>query len=199
MALKAVLLLAVVGLVYSESHCSGAVGGTGEQGRDCTCADKAFGECDEPAAQDSVHVITWQECLAQCDLFASFGMCEWWLFNGDRETMADYLGSCNIIMGPLFDTDDTLLNYCDSDDTCYGYVESECAKKGIEVETAPNLPSSEACQSIMAARSNANTITYYMYDVRAKVCKGYSDGLRACENQVSLHTLKEADIDSCQT
>merc|ERR1719209_498973 len=143
MALKAVLLLALVGLVYSESHCSGAVGGSGLEGRDCTCADKAFGECDEPAAQDSVHVNTWQECKAQCDLFASFQMCEWWLFNEvngmdenchmfniDRESMPDYLGSCNLIMGPLFDKNDDPLTDCNGD-TCYGYVESECAKKGL--------------------------------------------------------------------
>merc|ERR1719341_3032575 len=200
MALKAVLLLALAGLVYSEpSHCSGAVGGSGLVGRDCTCADKAFGECDEPAAQDSVHVVTWQECHAQCELFASFQMCEWWLFNIDRETMADYLGSCNIIMGPLFDTDDNLLTDCDDKDTCYGYVESECAKKGIEVEFADNIPSLDICQTLMASRSNANVITYYMYDVRAKVCKGYGDGLRDCENQVSLQTLDVSVIESCQT
>merc|ERR1719278_2017201 len=205
MALKAVLLLAYVGLVYSAMYTPCSTIG------DCSCSDKSFEGCDEPPTGDKVHVNTWQECKAQCDLFASFQMCEWWLFNEvngmdenchmfniDRESMPDYLGSCNLIMGPLFDKNDDPLTDCNGD-TCYGYVESECAKKGIEVDIAPNLPSSEACQTVMTSRSSTNTITYYMYDVRAKVCKGYSDGLRACSNQVSLQTLEESVIDSCQT
>merc|ERR1719350_415455 len=173
MALKTVLLLALVGLVYSLS-CSGD--------RDCTCADKAFGECDEPSAGDAVHVNTWQECKAQCDLFFSFGACDWWLFNAvngmdenchlfnpEREPMTDYLGSCNIVMGPLFDNADNQLTDC-SKDGCEGYVESECAKKGIEVDTAETpLPNAEACQLVMISRAGANALTYYTYDVRAKV------------------------------
>merc|ERR1711981_751977 len=148
MALKTVLLLALVGLVYSLS-CSGD--------RDCTCADKAFGECDEPGAGDAVHVNTWQECKAQCDLFFS-------------------------------------------KDDCGGYVESECAKKGIEVDTADTpLPNADACQLVMISRASANALTYYTYDVRAKVCKGYGDGARACDNQVALQTMDEALINSCQT
>merc|ERR1712083_915704 len=58
MALKAVLILATVGLVYSQgSHCS-AFGGGANDGRDCTCGDKAFNECDEPNTNDQFHVNT---------------------------------------------------------------------------------------------------------------------------------------------
>merc|ERR1712221_3514 len=85
---------------------------------DCNCADKAYAECDEPPTGDNIHVTTWQECKAQCDLFASFGACEWFLFDQQqgmdenchlfspsRESMTDYLHSCNIVMGPLRNVD----------------------------------------------------------------------------------------------
>ena len=121
------------------------------------------------------------------------------LFNPEREPMTDYLGSCNIVMGPLFDNADNQLTDCSKDD-CGGYVESECAKKGIEVDTADTpLPNADACQLVMISRASANALTYYTYDVRAKVCKGYGDGARACDNQVALQTMDEALINSCQT
>merc|ERR1719219_3171630 len=127
MALKAVLLLAAfVGLVYSATPCTGK--------GDCTCADKSFDECDEPNTGDKVHVETWSECKAQCDLFASFGACAWWLydqqqgmdenchlFSPSRESMGVYLDSCNIVMGPLRNVDGACFA-----DSCSDTDDSHC-------------------------------------------------------------------------
>merc|ERR1711868_267624 len=81
MALKALLILAALGLVYSEnSHCSAFSGANGNDGRDCTCGDKAFEDRIEPVTDDQIHTADFAECKFQCDLFASFGACDWFLF-----------------------------------------------------------------------------------------------------------------------
>merc|ERR1719341_1342499 len=81
MALKAVLILAALGLVYSEnSHCSAFGGTNGNDGRDCTCGDKAFSDCLEPVTDDQIHTANLEECKFQCDLFASFGACDWFIY-----------------------------------------------------------------------------------------------------------------------
>merc|ERR1719341_1625894 len=69
MALKAVLILAALGLVYSEnSHCSAFGGTNGNDGRDCTCGDKAFSDCLEPVTDDQIHTANLEECKFQCDV-----------------------------------------------------------------------------------------------------------------------------------
>merc|ERR1711963_516615 len=106
-ALKAVLLLATVALVSSQSSCN-------TDDRDCRCADKSFKECQEPVTADMIHVSDLAECKFQCDLFFSFGACDWFifeqtggmdenchLFGPGKETMADYLSSCNQVGGAL--------------------------------------------------------------------------------------------------
>merc|ERR1711936_1103024 len=73
-ALKAVLLLATVALVSSQmSSCN-------TDDRDCRCADKSFKECQEPVTADMIHVADLAECKFQCDLFNSFGACDWFIF-----------------------------------------------------------------------------------------------------------------------
>merc|ERR1712211_41053 len=54
-ALKAVLLLATVALVSSQSSCN-------TDDRDCRCADKSFKECQEPVTADMIHVADLAEC-----------------------------------------------------------------------------------------------------------------------------------------
>merc|ERR1712107_140853 len=66
MALKALLILAALGLVYSEnSHCSAFSGANGNDGRDCTCGDKAFEDCIEPVTDDQIHTADFAECKFQ--------------------------------------------------------------------------------------------------------------------------------------
>merc|ERR1719242_208436 len=117
MALKSVLILAAIGLVSSEySKCS-----AGNDKRDCTCADKAFNDCQEPVTEDQIHVADLAECKFQCDLFNSFGACDWFLyvksgqdenchlFGPGKESMGDYLTSCNEIAQPTRMADDTCI------------------------------------------------------------------------------------------
>merc|ERR1719361_1297809 len=178
MALKAVLILAAIGLAYSESHCSAFDDGDND-GRDCTCGDKAFSNCLEPVTDDEIHVANLEECKFQCDLFASFGACDWFLyvdagmdenchlFGPGLETMSDYLSSCNIRGQPTKRKDDTCImdpssivcdvdrGYCpngcapcDSSDPCEGYVETGCTMT-TEGTSQINAPKDpEGCQAL---------------------------------------------------
>merc|ERR1712045_150560 len=151
MALKAAIFLATVGLVYSQSHCS-AFDSDSNFGRDCTCGDKAFDSCEEPNTNDKFHVNTIDECKFQCDLFNSFGACDWFLFyqgggmdenchlfGPGKEGLSDFLNTCTVRGGALRNADDKCLeevDYCDNtgicpggcatctDDPCNGYAET---------------------------------------------------------------------------
>merc|ERR1719454_2099651 len=151
MALKAAIFLATVGLVYSQSHCS-AFDSDSNFGRDCTCGDKAFDSCKEPNTNDKFHVNTIDECKFQCDLFNSFGACDWFLyyqgggmdenchlFGPGKEGLTDFLNTCTVRGGALRNSDDKCLeavNWCENtgicpggcatctDDPCNGYAET---------------------------------------------------------------------------
>merc|ERR1719242_1129873 len=189
MALKSVLILAAIGLVYSEySKCS-----AGNDKRDCTCADKAFNDCQEPVTEDEIHVANLEECKFQCDLFNSFGACDWFLyveagmdenchlFGPGMETMNDYLSSCNIRGQPTKRKDDTCImnpdadilgvcnqeKYCpqgcapcDSSDRCEGYVETGC-RMTTEGTSQINAPKDpDGCQAFALISSFDEDITY---------------------------------------
>merc|ERR1712107_696943 len=106
MALKAVLLLATVALVSSQSSCN-------TDDRDCKCADKLFQDCQEPVTADMIHVADLAECKFQCDLFNSFGACDWFvyeqtggmdenchLFGPGKESMTDYSPAATGLVEP---------------------------------------------------------------------------------------------------
>merc|ERR1712055_190802 len=109
MALKTVLILATIGSVYSQSHCSAFEDGTND-GRDCSCADRSFEECSEPSTYVQFPVVNLEECQALCSAWSA---CEWFIFDKnphdfncrmfgpDRKSMADYLSSCGLVGGPL--------------------------------------------------------------------------------------------------
>merc|ERR1711962_500806 len=105
MASKVTLLL--VGLALAASladsayHCN-------PDNRDCSCADFSYKECQAPVSNDNIHVLNLEECIFQCDLFHSFGACDWFrydqtggedenchLHGPGNEPMLDYLSSCN--------------------------------------------------------------------------------------------------------
>merc|ERR1712038_857095 len=216
MALKAAILLATVGLVYSQSHCS-AFDSDSNFGRDCTCGDRAFDDCDEPNTNDKFHVNSIDECKFQCDLFNSFGACDWFLYYGaqgmdenchlfgpGKESMTDYVNSCNLQGGALRNSNDECINdvdWCDdssrcpgkcascSSDACNGYVETGCSKKGDESATSDAIPTLELCINTMtalgpSAQEQKDEVNFYTYDKRGELCTGYPDGDRFCTSAV---------------
>jgi hypothetical protein len=85
---------------------------------ECTCQDVSGGVCTQPGAASEIHVGTIEECIENCDLFNSFGMCDWIMFYPSAqnpgvdencrmiidatESMEDYLGTCRYVGQPLF-------------------------------------------------------------------------------------------------
>merc|ERR1719341_3252445 len=81
--------------------------------RDSTCADASFGPCTEFGAEDATHTENLEGCIAQCELLAIYGNCDFLLFytSGPYENchllygevvLEDYLETCDAFGGPLF-------------------------------------------------------------------------------------------------
>merc|ERR1711935_1253239 len=136
MVLKTLIVMVMVGVAMSESKCD-------PDKRDCSCSDKSFAECVEPAAvANEVHAATRELCIANCDLFNSIGSCDWFIWKGDTtdtncvmytmESMAEYLGTCNLIHFPLFRPDpiDTCMVKNTQDPTDGGFPCLACSGAG---------------------------------------------------------------------
>jgi len=139
MAPKVMLVLGTFALFVSSvesvmSECN-------SDNRDCSCSDRSYKECQEPNTGDNFHVNTLEECIFQCDLFASFDACTWLrydqsnsedenchLYGPGKEAMLDYVGSCNRRGKPMRDTDnkcyidpsDDPKHFCDIAQICPG-------------------------------------------------------------------------------
>merc|ERR1712004_696140 len=136
MASKVMLLLGCLALVDSAYHCN-------PDNRDCSCADFSYNECQAPVSNDNIHVLNLEECIFQCDLFHSFGACDWFRFDqtgGEdenchlhgpgNEPMPDYLSSCNMRGRPTRDINEACYidptissmadNFCNSESFCPG-------------------------------------------------------------------------------
>ena len=223
MALRAVVILATIGFVYSQSHCSAFGDGTND-GRDCSCADRSFGGCVEPSTGAKLDVVNLEECQALCSAWSS---CEWFIFDKrggpdlncrmfgpDRGSIADYLSSCSLVGRPLRNEADICLaepsdmfcgsqnDYCPggcascAGDRCNDFAETECVLTSIETSTANSVPDASLCQTLMTSRSFNEICNYFTYDQYAQLCKGFPDGRRACPKIVAA---KNIDIQSCQT
>jgi len=82
---------------------------------DCSCKDITFSTCHDPPASQEIHVGSLDECIQNCDLFGSFGQCNYLLYwspgSGPDEncklvadtTIEQYLGQCGVIGQPLRD------------------------------------------------------------------------------------------------
>ena len=223
MALKALLILTAIGCVYSQSHCSAYESGYND-GEDCSCADRSFKECSEPSTDVQLHVPSFMDCKYECDAIVE--ACDWFifdqtgsqemnckLFGPGEESMTNYLASCNVWGAPLRNEMDTCLldpadmacndNFCPGGcescvgDRCNDLVGTECVPKVVESSTTNSIPSFPTCQTIMTTLGLSETINYFTYDQRGKVCKGYPSGQRSCANVVAAQSMTNVDIDAC--
>lgn len=140
-AMRTAIILGLIGLASSVSISvqdqtppkASCVPGTATTpgNMDCSCADKSYLECQEPVPDVSVHTNNLEECILNCDLFSSFGQCEWFVFYNSgpdencrmfgakvRESMDTYLGTCNVVGQPTRYDGDTCMT--DSPLVCEG-------------------------------------------------------------------------------
>merc|ERR1712179_882116 len=103
MSLKAAVFLSLLGAALALDHANCDV-----DNNDCSCADKAYDQCAEPNPTVSIHVGDLQECILNCDLFATFQQCDWLVYYNrgpdenchlfaQGETMQQYLDTCNTL------------------------------------------------------------------------------------------------------
>ena len=225
MALKAMFILATIGFVYSQSHCSAFGGGTND-GQDCSCADRSFNECLEPPPTQQLAVANLAECKSECDLLlTTAGACDWFIFDqtgGGQDncklfgemSMDAYLASCKIIGGPLRNEEDACFAdpgdlvctnaFCPggcvscAGDKCDGLVGTECTQTSAESSTTPSTPSVSACQTAMTMQGISNIINFFTFDQDGRICKGYPNGRRFCNNIVAAQIINLDDLESCQ-
>merc|ERR1711970_1482256 len=54
---------------------------------DLGCNDFSYNLCHDPPADQELHVGSREECIQNCDLFGSFGKCDYLLWYGTNDLM----------------------------------------------------------------------------------------------------------------
>merc|ERR1712233_283431 len=227
MTLKAVLILATIGLACSEnSHCSAYEDGTND-GRDCSCADRFYSQCMEPSTDSQLPVDTLEECQSLCSVWSG---CEWFIFEPHGEhlnckmfstgqvSMADYLRSCYLVGGALRNEVDSCLgvfgvaqdlicsnaNFCPggcsscAGDRCNGFAETECIMYSEGTGISLTLPDVLSCQ--IAATANGDTVHNILNYFTFDQYEESCRGYESGERRCyNVVAAKNLDIQSCQT
>merc|ERR1712212_579079 len=174
---------------------------------DCSCKDITYSICHTPPASQELHVGSLEECIQNCDLFGSFGQCNYLLYwsSGPDEnckliadtTIDQYLTACGVVGQPLRDAYGSCMasaasgscslfncgtecHMCDSNDLCGLYTKTECEKLGSPGETSVNIPNFQTCLSLCTGQQQSNPFTYVTYDQESQECICYPDGLNQC-------------------
>ena len=145
------------------------------------------------------------------------------LFGPGKESMGDYLTSCNEIAQPTRMADDTCIanpdeypllngicgltskcpNGCKScaGDTCNGYVETGCVMKTEGTNVVDSTPTIDTCQAFAISNGDAsdNVITFFKFGQREEECRVYYSGERDCAYQVADVAMDMGTITGCQT
>merc|ERR1711964_316191 len=233
MASQVMLLLGTFALIVSHVE---SVQECNPYNRDCSCSDFSYRGCNVPPGEESTHTETLDECIAQCDLFASFGSCAWLRYdqkNGEdenchmyspsRESMKEYLESCNKRGRPTRDTDKTCYidssgpganGFCDdskrcpggckacdvddASDPCNGIRETECAMFSSGSDVSDSTPSEHYCSLFCTERGVNNDATYLTFAIRETECDCYTQGGRDCDNVVLKQGITYAQYEKCK-
>lgn len=219
MASKVMLLLGTFALFVSRVE---SVKECNPYNRDCSCSDFSYRECNIPPGDESTHTNTLAECIAQCDFFATIGACAWLRYDqvkGEdenchiyapaRESMKEYLETCNLRGRPTRNTDKTCYidssvtgasSFCDdldrcpggcktcdvddASDVCNGIRETECGYLEDPGDESFQAPSEDGCSFYCALRGVEYDATYLTFDKREEHCFCYPKGDRKCDNVV---------------
>merc|ERR1712123_194385 len=96
-----------------------AVFATAVSGLDLGCGDFSYNVCHDPPAAQELHVGSLEECIQNCDIFATFDSCDYIIYfeqgpdenckiisgtGTPEEEMAIYLAACGVTGQPLTTT-----------------------------------------------------------------------------------------------
>merc|ERR1712013_289920 len=80
------------------------------------CGDYSYNICHDPPANQELHVGSLEECIQNCDLFATFDQCDYLLY----WEVDKYLNACGVIGQPITNDGTT-------GGTCIEGPNNECA------------------------------------------------------------------------
>jgi len=229
MSPKEMLLLGILALIVS--HVESLVSVCDSDHRDCSCSDFSYKDCQKPVTQDNFHVNTLEECIFQCDLFHSFGSCDWLrfdqtnsedenchLYGPEKETMVNYLGSCNVHGKPTRDVDEKCYidssndprgfcdieticpgkcKTCDTDFPCGMIHETECSMTQNGQDSSGSVSTEEGCNLVCTSLGVYDVVTYLTYSLSEERCQCFFSGERRCNNIVMAWGTTFADFDKC--
>merc|ERR550517_740854 len=178
MALKAVLILATVGLVYSQGHTAALLVAEPTMEGTAPAVTKPSTNATSPTPTINSTRIPWKSASSSVTCLpalmpvtgSSTTEQEAWTRTATclDQAMSQYLGSCNMVGGALRNSEDKCIEdvpyctsagicpggcaKCDTDDICNGYVETGCTKKGTESSTSTGIPTIEGCYTVMTSQ-----------------------------------------------
>merc|ERR1712123_513633 len=177
------------------------------------CGDFSYGICHDPPAAQELHVGTLEECIQNCDIFATFDSCDYIIYfekgpdenckiisgpGTKEEEMAIYLEACSVTGQPLTTTGVAGGPCVDcSADKCKGYKGSECTHTGNPGETGDLGLDYKTCLTFCTLQMNSNPWTYLTYDKEQEECICYEDSNYTCSHQVVIQGMTIAEANAC--
>lgn len=235
MAPKVMLLLGTCALIISQVE---SLWPCNPVNRDCTCSDFSYLDCIEPVSDTKIHTPDLEQCIFQCDLFASFGSCDWLLFDQTdgmdenchlfgpgKESMEDYISSCNVRGHPTRDIDNKCYidpqtpgadplgfckaggsdqcpggcKTCNTDDVCSKIHETECTMEDPGTDNSDSAPTEAGCNLLCTQLGVNDEVSYLTYAQREETCICYPVGKRSCNNIIMKQGVTLDDYFNCQT
>jgi len=235
MAPKVMLLLGTCALIVSQVE---SLWPCNPVNRDCSCSDFSYKDCIEPVTDDKIHTADLEQCIFQCDLFASFGACDWFLFDqtdgGDenchlfgpgKESLEDYISSCNLRGQPTRDinnqcyidpenteVDEDPFGFCkaggtaqcpggcktcDTTDVCSAIHETECTMVDPGTDNSDSAPTEAGCNLFCTQEGVSGDVSYLTFDQREEKCVCYPVGKRSCNNIIMKQGVTLDEYNNC--
>jgi len=167
---------------------------------DCSCGDWYYDECGIHTPSQSLHVGGVQECFDNCQLFGSFGQCNFFTFDinhGGHDNCNLYasnakafLESCSVYGQPLYDSDGyQLMESCGRAQLgcrecqnykatpCGGFRSLDCLLTQAPIHHFEDVSPKQECANLCRTESGAR---YSLYDSEALYCECYDSGTREC-------------------
>merc|ERR1712013_21183 len=154
------------------------------------CGDYSYNICHDPPANQELHVGSLEECIQNCDLFATFDQCDYLLY---WETGPDE--NCKIISGPgsAKEEMDKYLNAC-------GVIGQPITNDGTTGGTCiegPNNECAATCLTYCTLNQQSNPWQYVAYDQESKECICYEKPDHTCSVQVVIQGMTIEEANAC--
>jgi len=146
-----------------------------------------------------MHTADLKECIFQCNLFDSFGACNWLAFyySGRDEnchlfrdgSVTDWLSSCAVIGQP------TILDKCPDDGPCSRFARTACARTS-NAEGATTQSEYEECLAHCKEQDGIDFMTHVTHD---NTCNCYANFTQQCGVTLAAVNASIEEFDECKS